>query len=72
VPAFARGFIKLWMISPEQGARTTLYCATAAEVAQESGLYYDNERKQEPNAAAQDPALARELWQKSAEWTAGA
>jgi short-subunit dehydrogenase len=70
VPDFARGLMKLWMVSPEEGARTTLYCATSPEAGRESGLYYDRERMQEPNAAAQDPALARELWQRSAEWTA--
>jgi NAD(P)-dependent dehydrogenase (short-subunit alcohol dehydrogenase family) len=72
VPAFARGLIKLFMISPEQGALTTLHCATSPEAERQSGLYYDEQRVKEPNAAARDPALARELWQQSETWIAGA
>jgi retinol dehydrogenase-12 len=69
VPGFARGLIKLFMISPEQGAATTLHCAAAAESAAESGLYYDESKVKQPGEAATDPALARELWAKSEEWT---
>ena len=56
------------MISPKDGARTSLYCATSAEVAGESGRYYDECRAKEPGAAA-TPELAAELWRRSSEWT---
>jgi retinol dehydrogenase 12 len=69
VPGFARGLIKLFMISPEQGAQTTLHCATAPEAAGESGLYYDESKVKQPGKAGNDPALARELWSKSEAWT---
>jgi NAD(P)-dependent dehydrogenase (short-subunit alcohol dehydrogenase family) len=60
----------LFMITPEQGAVSMLHCATSPEVAGESGLYYDEHgRPKHPSRVAQNEALARELWVKSAEWT---
>ena len=68
VPRPLRWLIKLGMISVEQGAATTMYCATAAECAGESGLYYDKCRVKTASAMAQDKALAAELWRRSEEW----
>ncbi|HSK07493.1 MAG TPA: SDR family oxidoreductase [Acidimicrobiia bacterium] len=56
------------MLSPEQGADTVLWCATAAEVGNESGHYYQNRVKTPPSAPAQDDDLARELWDRSTAW----
>ena len=61
--------IKLAMISTEEGARTTLYCATDGALAGSSGLYYDSCRPKDPSRLAQDQALAAELWQRSEDWT---
>jgi NAD(P)-dependent dehydrogenase (short-subunit alcohol dehydrogenase family) len=69
VPGIARGLIKLFMISPEEGALTTLHCATAPAAASESGLYYDKARVKPASKVAQDPALARQLWEQSEAWT---
>jgi NAD(P)-dependent dehydrogenase (short-subunit alcohol dehydrogenase family) len=69
VPWPIRPLIKLGMISNEEGAKTTLYCATSPEVADEDGLYYDSCRKKTPSALAQDEALARTLWDKTVEFT---
>lgn len=68
VPWPARSVIKLFMISTEEGAKTTLHCATSAEAATESGLYYDRCRPKRPSAPARDVELARELWQQSEAW----
>lgn len=65
VPGPLRLLIKLFMISPEDGAKTTLHCATSSEAAQESGLYYDKSRVRWPSRIAQDAALARRLWEFS-------
>jgi dehydrogenase/reductase SDR family protein 13 len=65
VPQPIQGFIKLFMLTNEQGAETPLYCATAAEVAQASGCYYDKLREARPNPLAEDAALARELWERT-------
>ena len=68
IPRPFRWLLKLGMISVEQGAATTMYCATAAECAGESGLYYDKCRVKTASKMAQDKALAGELWQRSEEW----
>lgn len=57
------------MKSPEEGARTSIYCATAPELAAESGGYYEDCRPKEP-AASVTVTLAAELWRRSSEWTA--
>ena len=67
VPRPARALMKLRMRSPEDGARTSVYCATSSEVAHESGHYYDNSRRTEPSAAA-TAELAAELWERSTDW----
>jgi len=72
VPWPLRSLIKLAMISTEDGARTTLYCATAPEVDAATGLYYDTCRPRTPSGPARDPALAAELWQRSQAWLAAA
>jgi NAD(P)-dependent dehydrogenase (short-subunit alcohol dehydrogenase family) len=69
VPWPIRPLMKRRMLSPEQGARTSLYCATSPDVAGESGLYYDDCRRRDPAAAA-TAALGAELWRRSTEWTA--
>ena len=68
IPRPFRWLLKLGMISVEQGAATTMYCATAAECAGESGLYYDKCRVKTASKMAQDKALAAELWRRSEEW----
>jgi len=65
----ARPLAKTVMITPEAGAKTTLYCATAPELATQSGRYYVRCREHRPSRIAQDRALAAELWRRSAEWT---
>ncbi|MGH8765897.1 MAG: SDR family oxidoreductase, partial [Burkholderiales bacterium] len=39
LPAPLEAFVRLFMLSAEDGARTTLHCALSDAVAQESGLY---------------------------------
>lgn len=70
VPWPFRQLMKLRMISTEEGALTTLHCATASEVAGDSGLYYDQCRARTPSALGRDTALAALLWQRSAQWVA--
>ncbi len=70
VPWPLRPLIKSFMLTTEDGARTTLYCATSPTCEKESGLYYDKCQAVEPSKAAQDVALASELWRRSEEWTA--
>ena len=70
VPWPIRPLVMLGMKSPEEGARSSLRCATSPEVASEDGLYYDEDGM--PRIAsrlARDPELARALWARSLEWS---
>ncbi len=69
VPWPLRPLMKLFMKSNEDGAATSIYCATAPELANASGRYYDECREKEPAKLAKDEALAKELWKRSVEWT---
>lgn len=70
VPAPVRWVMKKFMITPEEGAVSSIRCATDPELARESGKYYTQGGKEKrPSALADDTALAATLWQKSAEWT---
>jgi NAD(P)-dependent dehydrogenase (short-subunit alcohol dehydrogenase family) len=57
-----------FMISNEDGARTQLRCATDPALAQQSGLYYDDEWPKEPNPLAHDVTLQDELVRRSRDW----
>jgi WW domain-containing oxidoreductase len=48
-----------------QGAATTVYCATAPELARSGGKYYANCREKEMSNGARDAAAARRLWELS-------
>jgi NAD(P)-dependent dehydrogenase (short-subunit alcohol dehydrogenase family) len=60
--ALAMSMIKPLSVSPEKGADTLVWLAASPEAAGESGGYFYNRRRIEPNAEAQDPALWRRLW----------
>jgi dehydrogenase/reductase SDR family protein 13 len=70
VPWPIRPLMKLMMKSTEDGAKTSLYCATSEEVAGQSGKYYDSCKVKEANPVA-TPELGRELWERSEAWTSG-
>ena len=69
VPWPIRPLMKLRMLSTAQGAATSLYCATAPELAGVSGRFYDDCRERAASAVA-TPELARALWEHSEAWTA--
>ncbi len=56
------------MITPEQGAATTLHCATAKADDIPHGAYFSKCQVADTSKLAQDAALARELWDRSAAW----
>jgi NAD(P)-dependent dehydrogenase (short-subunit alcohol dehydrogenase family) len=68
VPWPLRRLMTLGMIDVEEGARTTLHCATAPGLAGESGLYYNQSRPIAPSAMGSNPVLAAELWRRSEGW----
>ncbi|RDV36441.1 SDR family NAD(P)-dependent oxidoreductase [Bradymonadaceae bacterium TMQ3] len=68
VPALLRPLIKLFMIPPEEGAQTTLFCAMSEEAGESTGLYWDACKMKTPSRLARDEKLARELWERSEGW----
>jgi NAD(P)-dependent dehydrogenase (short-subunit alcohol dehydrogenase family) len=67
VPWPVRPLILRRMLTVEQGAETSLYCAASPDVAADSGLFYDKCAVREPSAVA-TPALAADLWKRSEDW----
>jgi NAD(P)-dependent dehydrogenase (short-subunit alcohol dehydrogenase family) len=57
---------KWFFKSPEQGARTSLFLATAPEAAEISGRYFVDAKEKKPGAAALDDALGERLWTETA------
>jgi NAD(P)-dependent dehydrogenase (short-subunit alcohol dehydrogenase family) len=69
VPQPFRSLMKLGMKSETEGAQTTLYCATSADLARLNGSYFDDCRERKPSKLALDDELAEKLWQQSEAWT---
>ena len=69
VPWPVRPLMTRRMLTVDQGAATSLYCATSPDVAQDSGLFYDKCAQRAPSAVATGE-LGRELWDRSEAWTA--
>jgi NAD(P)-dependent dehydrogenase (short-subunit alcohol dehydrogenase family) len=59
----------LFLLSPRQGADTSVYLACAPELAGRTGGYYRRRRLVSPSAAAQSAADAARLWRESARLT---
>ena len=68
LPQPFRALAKLFMISVEEGAATTLYCATAPELSSQTALYYDKCSVKAPSKVGLDSMLAAELWARSEAW----
>ncbi|MFN8487446.1 MAG: SDR family oxidoreductase [Caldilineaceae bacterium] len=60
-----RFFAKYIAISPEQGARTSVYLASSPEVANVSGKYFVKQKVATSSRASYDEAAAQRLWQVS-------
>ncbi len=57
--------LKPFALTPEQGARTQVYVASAPELAGITGGYWAKSAPATPSAAAQDDAAAARLWEVS-------
>ena len=58
---------RLFMKSPEQGAATSIHLASAPELEHVSGQYFANGRPKRSSARSYDEAVARRLWEISAD-----
>jgi hypothetical protein len=61
------GFARIFFISSEEGAKTSIYLASSPEVEGVSGQYFDKCKPIMPTREAQDDAAAERLWKVSAE-----
>lgn len=68
VPWPVRPLMTSRMRTTEQGAQTSLWCATSPELDGRSGGYYSDCAPKEPSAVA-TPELAAWLWERSEEWS---
>jgi NAD(P)-dependent dehydrogenase (short-subunit alcohol dehydrogenase family) len=58
-------FMRVFGISVEKGARTSIYLASSPEVEGVTGKYFAKCRERSPSRAAQDDEAARRLWDVS-------
>jgi NAD(P)-dependent dehydrogenase (short-subunit alcohol dehydrogenase family) len=56
------------LLTPEEGAQTTLHCATHPQAT--GGQYYQQCRTREPSVDSRDSAVAARLWDETAVWIA--
>lgn len=69
VPQPFRWLMTLNMITNEEGAQTTIHCATAPSVLTDDALYYDKSKPKTPNPVVKDQEAAKALWQYSLQHT---
>jgi len=60
-----QSIFKLFMISPEKGAQTTIYLASSPDVAQVTGEYFAGKKIVKATDEATDKANAERIWQIS-------
>ena len=65
LPRFLEMLIKLVTLSPERGARTSVYLASSGEVAAVTGKYFVRSREAPVSREASDDKLGETLWQIS-------
>jgi len=71
LPGPVQWFLKLFMLTAEQGAQTPLYCATSPGLRGVTGRYYDQSREKRPSSLAENESLASELWERTERVTGG-
>ncbi len=67
-----RNLVKIghpFLMSPERGARTSIYVASAPELADTTGTYFARSRPARSSAISHDRAAQARLWQLSADLT---
>lgn len=67
IPWPVRRLVTRRMLTTDEGARTSLHCATSPETANESGLFYDKCQPR-PASPVATPELGQALWERSEAW----
>ena len=68
-PAFLSKIIKWFLISPEEGAETSVYLASSDEVKGVTGKYFDKKKPKDVSSKCKDLQLQKGLWQLSEKLT---
>ncbi|MBV8759412.1 MAG: SDR family oxidoreductase [Deltaproteobacteria bacterium] len=68
VPPPFRWVLKRFLLTPEQGAVSMLRAASDPALANDTGKYYNPKGEEKRPSKRATPELARELWERSAEW----
>lgn len=58
---------KVFMLSPDKGAKTTIWLSTQEEIENLSGGYFKNCKKVKPSRIARDDRACRQLWEMTEE-----
>jgi len=61
--------VKFKAMSPEEGAKTSIYLASSSEIEGVSGKFFTKMKEKEPNKLAFDKKLQKELWDLSLDLT---
>jgi NAD(P)-dependent dehydrogenase (short-subunit alcohol dehydrogenase family) len=67
LPGFVKAIAGWFMLTPAQGARTSLHLALSSEVEKASGAYFEKSRERKASAAALDVTAQERLWKISEE-----
>lgn len=67
ISSFIWGLFKPFMVTPEEGAKTSIYLASSPEVEGVSGKYFDNCKPKKSSKLSHDIELAKKLWEVSEE-----
>jgi NAD(P)-dependent dehydrogenase (short-subunit alcohol dehydrogenase family) len=67
LPGLLRSLVGLFLLTPAEGARTSLHVALSDEGARVTGAYFDASRQRKAAGAARDEAAQEKLWALSEE-----
>lgn len=70
LPSFVRPLAKMFMLTPAQGAETTVYLASSPEATTATGKYFIKKKITPLSAKAQSADIADRLWSVSEEYVA--
>ena len=65
VPQPLRWIIMKFLLTNEQGAQTSIHCATDPDLAKVTGRYYAKSREKKPAPLGRDDELAKRVWELS-------
>lgn len=67
ITGFFLSLVRPFMITPEQGAQTSVYLATESGLHTKSGMYFKKKKPAKVSSAADDGSAREKLWHKSEE-----